>query len=763
MTASGLETYLDNSSEATRIGGSGRIFRITNYMEVTAEVEMHGFTLIFSNRYRLLTSGTGHIIAGRLVAGVIEDNLTIISEEDFGMSDQSYNNTHTVVRDNSKWTTYGLVVKAPDAARNHDNGIFTLFNEGTEDSLFEHLTIEVGLEGGDRKSTYFAIYMSANTKVTIYKLRGANLVYSSGDVSFIDGGQGWLRSQNNQKHLKLMGTNKTFTGLAPRFVDSGSYMQTTSTSFGATEMTFKDSFVEADRLLGFPANNNKVIRYIKRTFKFQPVDGLLNPIDGFSVRITANRVVGSNPFNSGDVDGVIEKYKAESVSNGTEEIITVYSARRATQSISGIPSYQLLTSTTSDKEIEILFRHPQYVDNIVRTNTYLGAFNTTKNILAEDKAYDTTIPANSITGISIAVGSITISEDRNLQEVYNYCKEWSCLSGHMSYDMPVTFNNSILDFGSYNVTITSNSTLSSTDNIKIIQTTGTLTVDSGSSITASYVQSDGKVPVFGNIQSESGVTNGVWGVWLHSQGVDDRTGIQTADNGEAIALLPNTDYYIIGDAINSRRTKAGKFNTGDYGREMIIPLGRIKKPDNTNLLPDTLTTDEQRIADMFTFDVATKSVTITLPSDYATDTQRWDDTHKIFTFISNDLIPIQYKADEIQSQQVNLADPYIVDLREGEIVIDAGSSLKFIQDANNVDCTINMTGFTIRRETDTQMLNTFIDNSNGTINVNAGTPTIANVSVPPSALSTFATKSDIIKVNNNVKKASKLIPASEDI
>ena len=38
----------------------------------------------------------------------------------------------------------------------------------------------------------------------------------------------------------------------------------------------------------------------------------------------------------------------------------------------------------------------------------------------------------------------------------------------------------------------------------------------------------------------------------------------------AIALQPNTDYYIIADGVNAKRTKPGKFNTGDYGREYDI-------------------------------------------------------------------------------------------------------------------------------------------------------------------------------------------------
>ena len=85
----------------------------------------------------------------------------------------------------------------------------------------------------------------------------------------------------------------------------------------------------------------------------------------------------------------------------------------------------------------------------------------------------------------------------------------------------------------------------------------------------------------------------------------------------------------------------------------------------------------------------------------------------------------------------------------------------FVQDTNNIDCTINLTAFTIRREGDGKSLNTFIDNSNGAITVNAGQPIVTTV--PESVFSRVAKTEELVTVNNNVINASKLIPASEDL
>ena len=195
---------------------------------------------------------------------------------------------------------------------------------------------------------------------------------------------------------------------------------------------------------------------------------------------------------------------------------------------------------------------------------------------------------------------------------------------------------------------------------------------------------------------------------------------------------------------------------------MILPLSRIKKIDGTNLLPDTLATAQRRIADMFNYNPTSKIVEVTLPSDYATDS-RWDSASKTFSLLSSDVISMSLRAEEIQSRGANLEDPYIVDMREGELVLEANSRMKFIQNSSNPECTINMTAFTIRRESDSKMLNTFVDNSNGAITVNAGQPIVANISVPASTLAGLASKEDAKIINNNVITSSKFNTAKEVI
>ena len=139
-------------------------------------------------------------------------------------------------------------------------------------------------------------------------------------------------------------------------------------------------------------------------------------------------------------------------------------------------------------------------------------------------------------------------------------------------------------------------------------------------------------------------------------------------------------------------------------------------------------------------------ITIKLPSNYASDS-RWDSVNHIWTFESVDCIPIQYRIEEFQSSQASLSYPYTCEFRPGEIIIDENSTLTFQQDSTNVECTINMNAFTIRRRNDDNAVPTFFDFTNGAIAYNPGSPKV--ISVPSSALTEVA---DAVVKSNEINK-----------
>lgn len=282
----------------------------------------------------------------------------------------------------------------------------------------------------------------------------------------------------------------------------------------------------------------------------------------------------------------------------------------------------------------------------------------------------------------------------------------------------------------------------------------------------SYIKSNGKVPVSLDLTLEAGSNSPVFGVWPKSQGLANRTGILTAPASGLIDVTPGTEMYFVADAVNAYRGEPMAFNAGTFGNALTGSLRRIKKVDGTNLLPDALLVAQKRIADMMNYNQAAARVDITLPSNYTTD-ERWDSASNTWTFKSEDFWPLAYKAEQIQSSEGSLIDPSVVTIDNFKFTLSIASSLTFRQDVNNPECVINMNAFIIKRQGDTEQANTFVDHSNGVILVNAGSLIIADVITPAAALTAVVDaipgkvneSTALTTLNENVIKASKLIPA----
>ena len=169
---------------------------------------------------------------------------------------------------------------------------------------------------------------------------------------------------------------------------------------------------------------------------------------------------------------------------------------------------------------------------------------------------------------------------------------------------------------------------------------------------------------------------------------------------------------------------------------------------------------------MYIYNQAAAVVDIKLPGNYLTD-ERWNNTTKTWTAKSEDFWPTAYKAEQLQSLEGSLIDPSVVIIDNFELSLSPASNLVFRQHADNPDCVINMNAFIIKRQGDTEQANTFVDHSNGVILVNAGSLIIADVITPAAALTAVVDaipgkvneSTAITTLNENVIKASKLIPA----
>lgn len=266
-----------------------------------------------------------------------------------------------------------------------------------------------------------------------------------------------------------------------------------------------------------------------------------------------------------------------------------------------------------------------------------------------------------------------------------------------------------------------------------------------------YTKSNGKVSVRVDVILEAGATNGVFGVWLKSQGTTNRAGILTAPSGGSVDVTPGDEMYFVADAINAYRSQPVTFTVGAFGSVLTTNLRRIKKVDGTNLLPDSLLVAQQRIADMFIYNQSAARVDIKLPDNYATD-ERWDSTNNFWNFKTEDFWPAAYKAEQLQSSEASLIDPSIVTIDTYELILDASSSLTFRQDATNVNCEINIGSFILRRQQHAGPFLPFTDNINGIIRYDSGNLYISEVIVPASILTTVL-DAMVVKIKKLINNA----------
>ena len=255
-----------------------------------------------------------------------------------------------------------------------------------------------------------------------------------------------------------------------------------------------------------------------------------------------------------------------------------------------------------------------------------------------------------------------------------------------------------------------------------------------------FVKINGLVNVTANINIDSTMRNPVAGVWLKSQGLTDRVGIQVrtvkADGSIVFEdLTPNTDYYITADAKGAYRA-VGEFNTGAYGSSpSAIELAPIVKPDGSAILLQNYTAEQEVIRSTLRYNASINRVELVLPENPADYGDRWDDEHAIWSYLANDFPVFAGRVEEIQSAAGFLSSSYTIRVEDGALVIHPDSGFRMIQSAANPDgVTFNMAAFTIRREADDRQQNTFLDHANGLVQVNAGAPIVATVQTPKSIL-----------------------------
>lgn len=134
-------------------------------------------------------------------------------------------------------------------------------------------------------------------------------------------------------------------------------------------------------------------------------------------------------------------------------------------------------TSVNQGDFRIRLRHPQYLlyEHVQSFESdFVG-----ETILFTDQLFNVSVSqASSISGININPSSstITISEDTDLQTLYNYYKWWISQETNMDVDPFLTTIGNEMNLGNYNLIINENAKLISSNNFAKIVTTGTATI-----------------------------------------------------------------------------------------------------------------------------------------------------------------------------------------------------------------------------------------------------------------------------------------------
>lgn len=501
------------------------------------------------------------------------------------------------------------------------------------------------------------------------------------------------------------------------------------------------------------------------TVKFNAIDTGGNAIDN------ARAVIIDEPTTAGNIFvGYALEYSAGTAQNQILENDETHSIIRSTNTNAGF--FHRGKGGSADL-FDFRVRSPFHLDQ-----------NGTIDLSAEgEKPLATTLLENqSVTESDLAtIEAYSIANTpRNF---YDYDRADRAIDLLSNRNITIDLDTETIDYGDMDVVVSGAPTppgrpvVYNDDNTQATLYVGDTGVFTGNIRTTGFIELSEGATVDGSTKSSRGTTiklsgfpsgrEGVAVAWPQSEGIDNAfTTTHAAISNDQVELLleNNTAYYIRVDCIGYRR-KVFTIDTTTQ-TSLVVNLDEYGTNNDgvfTPILPDTLTAEQQAIADMFSSmpyadNNENTHIIITLPNDYTSDAERWDHASETFTFLAKDFIPIAYKIKLLLQSENLLENQYTIDLEESDIIFESNfDSAAFCQSADNVNgIEINFGGFSMRRVGDDLQVNSFIDRSRGNIRVRAIQP---SASLP--ALATIQTTLEEVKTSV-VDDRSEIIKPTQD-
>lgn len=705
-----MVTELTNWADATKVSGYDYVWAISDNINVSATADISGLNLIFSSTKRIYASAGGTItVSNDFVDRYIYPTKITVKQA----SDTDIN----LVVGTGKWVGKGLTFAV-------ESGNLR-FDSNTSQTQLRDLSVDALISS----VSALRVLLHNAGEINLYRITGMTVIRYGGILSMNPRGIGLVSSQSYGA-AKLVAINATFPGFVISS-DATHRTQTASSAYNATTMTFVDGKVNPEFLDAYPKDNDAVIRLIKRTITFKPVSNDGSNVSGFKYRISSNRVLqpaGTTTTNFTIVQNTSADF------NGTY-LLTVWRGTRPT----GTDTYNPLRDRTIDKDMRVQYRKYGLREAIFSSNSYNFAVDAPA-IMATDEFVSTNpVIFNTLVNASQFYDSVRsgcatyldFPEDLLITDgkVLTIKSDWKLKRS-------ATATSSVITVATKEIVIDKDSYLGkmNTGIFKFDTIAGFVDDSMTGHTNMVFARQDGKANLNLQITCPAGSLDPVAGVWLFSQGLDNRAGMitgQTTGTGvQNITLLVEaTDkYYCTVKALGSNQYVPFVVDpVGGLGASKDITLFGYEKNDGTPLLPTSLTPAETAIADTFQFHGT--HIEISIPDGFATN-PRWSSADKIWQYKASDFIPLAYKLDVIQTALILLGRNQLMFLQEGRILISATANAKILdQDPDNkttvgstTNVKISLTTISIGRIGDTDGRNTFIENENGTIDVRGGVP-----------------------------------------
>ncbi|GFO72942.1 hypothetical protein BJAS_P3479 [Bathymodiolus japonicus methanotrophic gill symbiont] len=731
-TRAEMVTELTNWASATKVGGNDYVWSCTDHISVQAEIDISGFTLLFANDLRIVANPGGVIT----VSGNIFNTYT---------RKTSIYLTHTA----SSRTAFEMVA---GTGRWVGKGATFLLDGG--DLAFDSATSVTQLYDVDIigiRTTYATearLGVAPTGEINLLSVTGCSLRFRTGStygkISMNPDGRGFI-SGDRLNSTKLLVNSTTLDGFVVQSSSARKFSVQPYTGSTYT-LNFKDGSVDPDFLVGYPQASTAICQ-IQRTITLKPTDTDNNNVSGFKYRVSSNRVV--NP--GGTVTNNHTIIENQDGNYNSTYVLTAWRGVRPT----GSGTYNSFRDQTIDKDMSVQFRKYGLREASFSANEYKFAFNAPA-IMAKDEFTST--------------NAVIFTNYANASQFYDSMRSGAATHFTIPEDFITTDGKVITIKTGWKLKRSATATATIVDPTpkEIIldkdsfiakSNTGVFQFDTFAGFVDDtvaghtnmrFARNDGKANLVIEVDCQPGVSDPSVGVWPFSLDPNVRTGIiyqqVTGTGTQNVTFLvdPAVKYYGIAKGHKSNQSKPFVIEpTGALGATAKISLYPFQKPNGDNILPNTLTTAQTKIADMFIFDSG--HVDIRLASDFASD-PRWSATDKIWQFTADDFIPIAWKMDKILTAKEYLLMPQIIFINEGVLLVSSGASAAILeQDATNTataggEMKMSLTTMSVGRIGDTNARNTFIDNSNGTIDVRSGTP--VSVSVNGGFTASSATKLD---------------------